>query len=80
MENNFIVSKAAKEATKDCSQDFSCLSNTGDCMGKVVFCLNRTLHGILCSSDESCAYRYESEDRVFCICPIRKEIYTKYKV
>ncbi len=80
MEDKFIISKAAKDATKDCSHDFSCLSNEGVCMGKVVFCVNCKIHGILCSNDDACSYRYEAEERTFCICPIRKEIYSKYKV
>jgi len=80
MNEVFIVSEAVKTATKNCSKDFSCLVGNETCMGKVVFCLNCKLHGILCGSEECCSYRYNADERIYCTCPTRKEIYTKYKI
>jgi hypothetical protein len=80
MEEKFIISKDIKEATKNCSKDFSCLRKNETTLCKVVFCVNCKLHGVLCESDEPCNYRYNAEERTFCTCPVRKEIYSKYNV
>ncbi len=80
MEEKFIISSDIKAATKECRKNFSCLTENGKEMGKVVFCVDCRVLGILCNSDEPCFYRYSVDERTYCICPMRKEIYAKYKL
>jgi hypothetical protein len=80
MDEKITINPETLSATKLCQKHFSCLSENGKEMGKVVFCVNCTIHGIICGSDEPCAYRYSEDSRTFCTCPSRKEIYNKYKI
>ena len=80
MNEIFIINKTVIDATKNCHKSFACLTGNKTCMGKVVFSVNCKLHGILCNTYESCTYRYDAEERTFCTCPTRKEIYAKYKI
>jgi len=82
MEENYLISDEVKAATTNCQKSFSCLSAIRKASGmcKVVFCVNCKMLGILCESEKECTYKYDSEDRTYCICPTRKEIYMKYKV
>lgn len=80
MKPKFIIGDQIVKATKNCEKNFSCLKLDDAGMGKVVFCLNCKLHGINCKNETSCAYKLSADERTFCTCPTRKEIYFKYKV
>lgn len=80
MDEKFIISKDLMDAAKNCCKEFSCLTKNQSTLCKVVFCVNCKLHSVLCESEEFCSFRYTAEERTYCTCPIRKEIYSKYKV
>jgi hypothetical protein len=80
MKPKFIIEDQIVKATKKCEKNFSCLKLDESAMCKVVFCINCKLHGIECKNDTFCAYKLTAEERNFCTCPTRKEIYFKYKV
>ncbi len=74
-----FVREYIKEETKACDKNFSCLSDDRDDLCKVLSCVNNDIHFVLCSNTEFCSYQRKKDERFYCECPIRKEIYYKYK-
>jgi hypothetical protein len=67
-----------KEATK-CEKDFSCLYEKGKELCKVIHKVEDKVYFVECQDTESCFYRVPFGDTFFCMCPVRKAIYNKYK-
>ena len=71
-----IDKKIIKETTQ-CNKNFECLKNNFFCMGKVENCINKKI--IIIDCPESCKYKMSFGNASICNCPIRKEIFDKYK-
>ena len=67
-----------KAATK-CEKGFSCLSDNLEESCKVEYCVSNTVYFVKCLSAAHCSYKEPFGEGYFCTCPIRKEIYDKYK-
>jgi hypothetical protein len=73
-----IDQKILTKATS-CSKGFACLNgdNTVNC--KIQYCINRQIHFIESSGTKTCNYKMHFGESFICICPVRKEIYKKYR-
>ena len=77
----FDVSDEAKQAATRCKKDFSCLKGDRDCLCTVERVVGGQVFFVSCQQQNHCPYkhRYGFAD-FFCACPVRKEIYNKYKL
>ncbi len=72
-----IPDDVIKLATK-CTKNFSCLYGDTERLCKVEYCVSDTVHFIKCL-EPTCSYKVAFGSGDFCTCPIRKEIYNRYK-
>lgn len=74
-----IDNEIIKETTK-CKRNYECLCSEGGVCCEVEMCVDEEVHFIYCLYDTPCNYKASFGDRNICKCPIRMEIYNKYKV
>ena len=74
-----IVDDNIIKGTTKCKKKFSCLSGETT-LCSVELCIENKIHFIKCVSKESCNYRISFGFSYVCNCPVRKEIYNKYKI
>lgn len=67
------------KATTKCEKCFSCLSDNLEHSCKVEYCVSDTVYFVKCLNLAHCNYKVPFGDGHFCTCPIRKEIYNRYK-
>ena len=66
--------------TTECRNNFDCLNDENHfCLNKVENCISNKVHFVKCS-DNICSYRSSFGYSFICNCPIRKEIFNKYKI
>ena len=75
---NIISDEALEDATQ-CKKDFSCLGSEGDCC-KVAVCVEKEVLFIKNKEITPCPYKESFAYGFICKCPVRKELYNKYKV
>jgi hypothetical protein len=75
------IDEYIKENARRCEKNYACLSNENHKLCKVEHTVGNDLFFIECIERDKCTYRvgfgYSS---YLCTCPIRKEIYRKYKI
>ena len=74
------VSNEVMQATSDCKKGFSCLGGKSKDLCKIGTSFDGEIHFIVCLDEIKCSYNRSHEDGIICDCPIRKEIYNKYKI
>jgi len=75
-----FVNEHVKTAASRCCKEYSCLSENPGSLCRVIFCVNSKILGVLCTEEDFCTYKHTMEDRTCCTCPVRLEIYEKYKL
>jgi hypothetical protein len=73
------VSNEARQACTECPRGFSCLEENGD-LCRISCCVDGALHFITCAHEGPCPYKHAVWERLICNCPVRREIYSKYKI
>lgn len=73
-----IKNKTIKSTTK-CHQNFACLENP-DIVCEVENCIQDGVCFIKHDESTNCNYKFPFGDSYFCTCPIRIEIYNKYRM
>ena len=73
------ISENVINATTKCEKGFSCLSDNLEPACKVEYCVSNSVYFVKCLNTANCSYKVSFGDGHFCTCPIRKEIYDKYK-
>ncbi len=76
---NLIVDDNIIKKTTKCRKNFCCLSGKKP-FCNVELCIEKSIHFIKCASNESCGYRVPFGYSYICVCPIRKELYNRYKI
>lgn len=76
MEINVTILKK----TTACSKKHECLQNKDTVYCKVERCINDTVLILECKEQLSCNYQLAFGNSQICRCPIRIEIFNKYKV
>ena len=75
--NYKINSETIKSAVK-CKKNFSCLNGNNPTFCSIVCNVSDKIHFV--KSKKICVYQNSFGGSVFCGCPVRKEIYNKYKI
>ena len=76
---DFRVSAGTLRATTKCKKNFSCLKEKNrDCCG-ISDCINDEIIFVK-SQKPSCPYQQMFGNEFICGCPVRKEIYNKYRI
>ena len=76
---SFISEDALKNTTR-CEKEFSCLSGDSECLCKVEYCVDDSVLFVGGRVNSTCRYQMSFGDRIICSCPIRKEIYKRWKI
>jgi len=77
---NIKVDDSIIQETTECRKKFSCLSGEYP-FCSVELCIDNKVHFIKCASNnESCRYRVPFGYSNVCNCPVRKELYNRYKI
>jgi len=76
----FTIEEHIKKAATKCRKDFSCLTGNKECL-----CPVRAINGnhtvqIDGSSANSCKYCFHMEPKIYCLCPVRNELYNRYGI
>ena len=67
-------------ATSKCNKNFACLNGGKSCMCEVDHVnANRTVQ-IKTRPANACKYILKMGSSVYCLCPVRNEIYNRYKI
>lgn len=75
----YEVDKSIIDLAVNCDIKYNCLSEGGKPCCNVESCVNCSVH-FLEKLERDCLYHQEFGFSNVCICPVRKEIYRKYKV
>ncbi len=77
----FILDKDILKRASRCRDNFSCLSGEGDCLCEIEDFAGEKIHFIKPGNKGGiCNYKMGFGYSFLCNCPVRKEIYNKYKV
>ncbi len=76
---NIKVDDNILQETTKCRKNFSCLSGEKP-ICKVELCIENTIFFVKCASNESCSYKVPFGFSYVCVCPVRKELYNRYKI
>ena len=71
------IDKQTVDST-ECEKAFACLNDQED-LCKVTYCVSGKVHFLECN-ERKCKFKTQFGDGNFCTCPVRIEIYNKYKV
>ena len=80
--NNLLkIDQTILNETTKCSNDFECLRNENYVCRtmKVESCIGGTILFMNCK-DKLCNYKIYYGNGTICNCPVRKELYNKYKI
>ncbi len=74
------VSEEVKQETTDCDKDFSCLKVIRKDLCRVEYFYDGKTHFIKCLNQGYCSYQQSYGNGSVCTCPVRNELYNKYKI
>ena len=75
----FKISDETIKNTKECNKTFGCLRDEKHVLCRVERCVNEEVYFIKCLHNDKCDYKIAFGNSYFCSCPVRKEIYKKYR-
>ncbi|HCE43880.1 MAG TPA: hypothetical protein DET40_10065 [Lentisphaeria bacterium] len=74
------ISDEAMKAASKCPNGLSCLEDQGGNLCKVASCIAGEFIFITGENNKPCPYRHVSETMNICLCPVRRELYIKYRI
>ena len=74
------ISEEILEKTDRCRKNLICLSGDGTGLCKVELCIEDRIHFIKCMDRKPCDYKIPFGYSFVCICPVRKELFNRYKI
>ena len=72
------ISDSIRNEAVKCKKRFSCLKKRDCC--KVVDCINDSVLFVDSTYEASCPYQQLFGNEFICNCPVRKELYDKYRI
>ena len=75
----FNISNKILALATECEKKFSCLGSECD-FCKVALCVENEVLFIKCKDRAPCPYKESFAYSFICTCPVRKELYDKYKI
>jgi hypothetical protein len=76
----FQINEDILKNTTKCTTNFSCLSGNRTDLCKVEYNVDDKIHFVNCIGSKPCNYRIPFGYSFICQCPVRKEIYNRYKI
>lgn len=73
------ISDRVLEATTKCKKDFCCLNGKGD-LCTIADCVNDQILFVQVKDGEYCPYKQQFGNEFICGCPVRKELFDKYRI
>ncbi len=67
------------ENTRNCNKLYACIENDKHVLCQVKHCVDNEVYFIKCAHTDKCDYQIPFGTSYFCSCPVRKEIYKKYR-
>jgi hypothetical protein len=77
---DFEINEEIKKNTTKCNKDFICFSKSRTDLCKVEYNVDNKIHFVNCKSSEPCNYRISFGYSFVCQCPVRKELFNRYKI
>ncbi|HCE44214.1 MAG TPA: hypothetical protein DET40_11760 [Lentisphaeria bacterium] len=74
------VGDESLKATTRCRKGFSCLSGDRKDMCKVETCIHGAVYFVKCPDNGYCPYKTSFGIDYCCNCPVRKELFDKFKI
>ncbi|MHC4217054.1 MAG: hypothetical protein ACYSU7_01230 [Planctomycetota bacterium] len=74
------VSNDARQATRKCPRHLGCLTERNGDLCKVSCCVDGAMLFVTCEHEGPCPYKHDVWERVLCTCPVRREVYNRYKI
>ena len=68
------------QATNKCKNNFSCLDGMEECMCKIIHSNNNHTVQIDGKPVSACNYILSMGAKMYCLCPVRNELYNRYKI
>lgn len=68
------------QRTSKCEKDFRCLSGYTGHLCRILCYMKEDIYFVKCMEKVDCAYLETHEKTRLCNCPVRKEIYQRYKI
>jgi len=75
----YEVSQAIIQQTIQCDKDFACLKPGNHPGCSIKECINDQVH-FVAKHSRYCPYGLSFGNEVICSCPVRKELYNRYKI
>jgi hypothetical protein len=76
----FEIDNDIKGLATLCKSNLACLESDCHTICIVKDCINGKVHFIECKDQNFCTYKKSFGHNHICTCPVRKEIYNKYKI
>ena len=74
------VSDKVRKAAKKCNKGFACLKENGKPVCTVDDCINDQILFVKVPNAEYCPFKQPFGNEFICNCPVRKELYDKYRI
>jgi hypothetical protein len=74
------VPEEVLQKTTKCNKDFRCLSGQDAHLCRIICCIGHNSYFVKCLSDKDCPYLEPHKKTELCTCPVRNEIYLRYKI
>ena len=68
------------QATNKCKNNYSCLDGKKDCICKIIHSNNNHTVQIEGKPVSACNYVLSMGDKMYCLCPVRNELYNRHKI
>jgi len=75
-----LINEDIKRSAKLCQKNHICLSKQCENLCKVIAVINNNKMYVDCDNQNGCLYKHHMDDRTLCTCPVRLEIFNKYKI
>jgi hypothetical protein len=73
------IDESTVKSTTNCSKGMPCLDGVKKTLCEVDECVSDEVFFVKCLNNKLCSYRINFGYDLMCTCPIRKEIYKRYK-
>ena len=76
-----FIKQEIKQSATLCKKEHICLKRQKECLCQVISTVNDDRLYVYCVSNmNGCNYKHKTDERILCTCPVRLEIYNKYKI
>ena len=76
----FQINDNVLRDTTKCRKDFSCLSGEKECLCELKYCSYDQSYYINPNTEKFCNYMICYGSTILCSCPVRREIFDRYKI